>query len=75
MDKLNIKNLIRLILIYEVVLILISLLSVAFAPDIDIKNFFSYYSFHWETTLTLAIGVPIATVSIYLILKWDSKKK
>ena len=65
MKKANLTNLIKLVLVYEVLFILINLL---FEPFV--------YQFSGvldlQALLIWALGVPVAFISIYIIVKWKS---
>ena len=65
MKKVNLTNLIKLILVYEVLFILINLL---FEPFV--------YQFSGvldlQALLIWALGVPVAFILVYIILKWRS---
>ena len=59
--KINLKNIIKLILIYEVFFILVNLLFDPFSTQFGGYNF--------QIMLSWAIGVPVAIILIYIILK------
>jgi len=66
LDKITKKNLIKSILIYEVVFVLILILFEPFTYQLS-RNINTGALFSW------ALGVPAAMILIFFILKWQSK--
>ena len=65
MKKVNFTNLIKLVLVYEVLFILINLLFEPFVYQFS-------GGLDLQALLIWALGVPVAFISIYIILKWKS---
>jgi hypothetical protein len=65
MEKVNLTNLIKLILVYEVLFILINLLFEPFVYQFSgVLNL--------QALLIWALCVPVAFILVYVILKWKS---
>ena len=65
MKKVNLTNLIKLVLVYEVLFILINLLFEPFVYQFS-------GGLDLQALLIWALGVPVTFISIYIIVKWKS---
>ena len=65
MKKVNFTNLIKLVLVYEVLFILINLLFEPFVYQFS-------GGLDLQALLIWALSVPVAFILVYVILKWKS---